>query len=161
MGMDAAPSAARPRYVGQAVLRVENPPLLKGEGRFIDDLPVKRGTLHAAILRSPVPHAEIVATDTSAALHCPGVRAVVTGRDVEALTDPLIVGFANPMEYRGIAVDRVRYVGEPVAIVCASDRYLAEDALDHIKVEYRELAAVIDPVAACAPNAPVLHPGAQ
>ena len=140
------------------MLRVENPPLLRGRGQFIDDLPVKAGTLHAAILRSPHPHAEIVSIDTAGALARPGVRAVVTGQDVAALTDPLIVGFATAMQYYGIAVDRVRYVGEPVAVVCAASRYLAEDALDHIRVEYRPLPAVVDPIAATAPDAPVLHP---
>src|SRR5436190_14902629 len=99
-------AADRVLQVGKRVLRVENPALLKGQGRFIDDLPVKKGTLHAAFLRSPHPHAEIVSIDVSNALACPGVRAVVTGQDVAALTDPLIVGFATPMEYRGIAVDR-------------------------------------------------------
>ena len=149
------------RYVGQRVLRVENPPLLKGVGQFIDDLPVKKGTLHAAILRSPLPHADIAAIDVAAALQCPGVKAVITGKDVAALTDPLIVGFATPMEYYGIAVDRVRYVGEPVAIVCATDRYLAEDALEHIRVDYRPLDAVVDPIRAAQPDAPVLHPGGR
>jgi 2-furoyl-CoA dehydrogenase large subunit len=150
----------RKGYVGQRVLRVENPPLLRGRGQFIDDLPVKSSTLHAAILRSPHPHAEIVSIDISAALGRPGVRAVVTGQDVAALTDPLIVGFATPMQYRGIAVDRVRYVGEPVAIVCAATRYLAEDALEHIRVAYRPLPAVVDPIAATAADAPILHPAA-
>jgi 2-furoyl-CoA dehydrogenase large subunit len=154
----AMPSESRQAYVGQRVLRVENPALLRGRGQFIDDLPVKAGTLHAAILRSPHAHAEIVSIDTAGALACPGVRAVVTGQDVAALTDPLIVGFATAMQYRGIAVDRVRYVGEPVAIVCAASRYLAEDALDHIRVEYHPLRAVVDPIAATKPDAPVLHP---
>ena len=86
------------------------------------------------------------------------MRTIVTGKDVAALIDPLIVGFSTPMEYHGIAVDRVRYVGEPVAIVCATNRYLAEDALDHIRVDYRQLPAVVDPVRAADPDAPVLHP---
>src|SRR5262245_27067753 len=111
-------SASHSGYVGQRVLRVENPPLLRGRGQFIDDLPVKTGPLHVAILRSPHAHAEIIGIDVSRARALTGVRAVVTGRDVAALTDPLIVGFATPMRYYGIAVDRVRYVGEPVAVVC-------------------------------------------
>src|SRR5262249_21504358 len=154
----ASPLAPEAPYIGQRVLRVENPPLLRGRGQFVDDIAVKPGTLHAAILRSPHPHAEIVAIDASEALARPGVRAVITGPDVTALTDPLIVGFATPMHYYGIAVDRVRYVGEPVAIVCAATRYLAEDAIEHIRVEYRPLPAVVDPLAAAAAGAPVLHP---
>ena len=162
--MQTAPSQAAPAkpssapWVGRRVLRVEDPPLLRGRGTYIDDMPVKSGTLHAAFLRSPHAHAQIVSIDVSAALARPGVRAVVTGKDIAALTDPLIVGFATPMKYYGIAVDRARYVGEPVAIVCADDRYLAEDALDYIRVEYRPLPAIIDPVAAAATDAPVLHP---
>ena len=148
------------RYVGQRVLRRENPALLKGHGKFIDDLPVSPGTLHAAILRSPYPHAHIRGIDVEKALAMPGVRAVVTGAEIEALTKPLIVGFANPMKYYGIATDRVRYVGEPVAIVCATDRYKAEDAMDMIEVDYEPLPAVVDPVKAEAEDACVLHPGA-
>jgi 2-furoyl-CoA dehydrogenase large subunit len=156
--LSGAPVPMRATYVGQRVLCVENPPLLRGRGQFVDDLPVKPGTLHAAILRSPHPHAEIVAIDASQALARAGVRAVITGCDVAALTDPLIVGFGTPMRYYGIAVDRARYVGEPVAIVCAASRYLAEDALEHIRVDYRPLPAVVDPLAAAAPGAPALHP---
>lgn len=152
-------SPAHQPYVGQRVLRVEDLPLLRGRGEFIDDLPTKNGTLHVAFLRSPHPHADIAAIDVSKALGRPGVRAVVTGRDVERLTDPLIVGFNTPMKYYGIAVDRVRYVGEPVAAVCATDRYLAEDALDSIEVDYGPLPAVVDPIAAAAKDAPVLHSG--
>ena len=155
------PDAAPRKYVGQRILRRENPPLLRGEGKFIDDLPVTPDTLHAAILRSPHPHAHIRGIDIDAALALPGVKAVVTGADVEALCDPLIVGFANPMKYYGIATDRVRYVGEPVAIVCATDRYKAEDALDLIMVDYDPLSAMVDPVASAAKDACILHPGAD
>lgn len=149
---------AQEKYVGQSVLRVENPPLLKGEGKFIDDLPVAKRTHHAAILRSPHAHANIVSIDVSEALKQPGVSAIVTGDDVKRYVKPLIVGFKNDMDYRGIALDRVRYVGEPVAVVCAADRYRAEDALDFIRVEYEPLPASVDPVAAASDDATVLHP---
>jgi 2-furoyl-CoA dehydrogenase large subunit len=149
------------KYVGQRVLRRENLPLLKGQGRFVDDLPVSPRTLHAAFLRSPHPHAHIRSIDVSEALKQPGVVAVITGEDVAALCDPLIVGFANPINYYGIATDRVRYVGEPVAVVCASDRYKAEDALDFVHVDYEPLPAVVDPVEAAKPAAPLIHPGAD
>jgi 2-furoyl-CoA dehydrogenase large subunit len=154
----ASPASPRKLWVGQRVLRVEDPPLLRGRGAYIDDIPVKSGTSHAAFLRSPHAHAEIVAIDVSAAKARPGVRAVITGAEVAALTDPLIVGFATPMKYHGIAVDRVRYVGEPVAVVCADNRYLAEDALEDIRVTYKPLPAIVDPVEAAASDAPVLHP---
>jgi 2-furoyl-CoA dehydrogenase large subunit len=154
--MTALPSAET--LIGKPVLRLEDPALLRGRARFLDDLPVKPGTLHAAVLRSPHPHAEIVSIDTSKALGMRGVAGVVTRDDVLKLTDPFIIGLTTPLEYRCLATDRVRFVGEPVAVVLACDRYRAEDALDAMTVEYRPLPAVIDPVAAAAPNAPVLHP---
>lgn len=147
-------------YVGQSVLRTENGPLLKGQGKFIDDLPVSRKTHHAAILRSPHPHAVIRSIDVAQALRQPGVSAVVTGEDVKRYVKPFLVGFKNNMDYRGIALDRVRYVGEPVAIVCASNRYQAEDALDFIQVDYERLPATVDPVQAAAEDATVIHPAA-
>ncbi len=154
-------SPAKPGdHVGRRLLRFEDPPLLKGRGQFVDDMPVKKGTLHAAFLRSPHAHAEVVSIDYSDALKQPGVFAVVCGADMLEQTDPLIVGFENPIDYRGLALDRVRYVGEPVAVVAATDRYQAEDALDHIKVTYRPLPAVVDPVKASAGDAPILHPKA-
>ena len=145
-------------FVGKSVLRLEDSALLLGRARFVDDLPVKPGTLHAAILRSPHPHAEILSIDTTEALHQPGVAAVITRDDVIKWTDSFIIGLTTPLEYRCLATDRVRFVGDPVAVVLATDRYRAEDALDFIKVEYRPLPAVVDPVEAASPEAPVLHP---
>ena len=133
--------------------------MLTGSGRFIDDLPVSPATLHAAILRSPHAHANIVRLDTTAARALPGVAAVLTGAEVTTLSAPLVVGVRVPMTCWPIATDRVRYVGEPVAVVVAPGRYVAEDALDHIVVEYEPLAAVIDPERALDPAAPVLHDG--
>ncbi|MEM9684402.1 MAG: xanthine dehydrogenase family protein molybdopterin-binding subunit, partial [Pseudomonadota bacterium] len=145
-------------HVGRRMLRVEDHPLLKGRGQFVDDVPIKKGTLHAAFLRSPHAHAEIVSIDYSEALKMPGVYAVVTGEDMARETDPLIVGFKNPIDYHGLAIDKARYVGEPVAVVAASDRYKAEDAIDLIKVEYKVLPAAVDPVEAAEPSAPLIHP---
>ena len=144
--------------VGKPVLRLEDPALLRGRARFVDDLPVKPGILHAAILRSPHAHAEILSIDGGKALQMPGVAGVVTRAEVLALTDPFLIGLTTPLEYRCLATDRVRFVGEPVALVLASDRYLAEDALDAISVDYQPLPAVVDPVAAADPAAPILHP---
>ena len=144
--------------VGKRVLRLEDPALLRGRARFVDDLPVKPGTLHAAVLRSPHPHADIVSIDAREARQAPGVAAVITREDILALTDPFIIGLTTPLEYHGLATDRVRFVGEPVAVVLASDRYLAEDALELMRVDYRPLPAVVDPVIAAGPDAPVLHP---
>ncbi len=145
-------------FIGKPVLRLEDPALLLGRARFLDDLPVKPGTLHAAILRSPHPHAEIVSIDTSKAERLAGVAAVVTRDQVLTRTDPFIIGLTTPLEYRCLATDRVRFVGDPVAVVVASDRYIAEDALDLIEVVYQPLPAVVDPVEAAQVDAPVLHP---
>ena len=146
-------------WVGRSIPRVEDAALLSGRGRFIDDLGVRPGTLHAAILRSPHAHADIVAIESSAAKRAPGVFAVLDGEDVKALTASLVVGVKAPVECWPIAVGRVRYVGEPVAIVVATDRYLAEDAADLIEVQYRPRPVVCDPLVALSPDAPVLHDG--
>ena len=156
----AIPEQVRPEdgHVGRRTPRIEDRSLLRGEGGYVDDVPVKKGTLHAAFVRSPHAHAEIVGIDAGAALAMPGVFAVVTGADMAAETDPMIVGFENPIDYFGLAVDKVRYVGEPVVAVAATDRYRAEDAADLIRVTYSVLPAAVDPVAACEPDAPILHP---
>ena len=146
-------------YVGRSVERVEDAALLSGLGRYIDDLGTRPGTLHAAILRSPHAHADILNIDTAAARALPGVVAVVTGQDLDAITTGLVPAVRAAVDARAIAVDRVRYVGEPVAIVVARDRYLAEDGCDLIDVQYRVRPAVIDPVAALAPESEVLHQG--
>ena len=146
-------------WVGRSIERVEDAALLSGHGRFIDDLGVRPGTLHAAILRSPHAHAHIRSLDVDAARRAPGVAAVVTGAEVTALATSLAVGVRAPIQCWPIAVDRVRHMGEAVAVVVAQDRYLAEDALDLIDVEYEALPAVVDPLAALEPSAPVLHEG--
>src|SRR3954469_17250821 len=146
-------------WCGQSVERVEDAALLTGRGRFIDDLGVRPGTLHAAILRSPHPHARIASIRLDEARKGRGVAAVLAGADVTALWASLVVGVKAPVECWPIAVDRVRYVGEPVAVVVAADRYLAEDALELIEVDYQPLAAIVDPRAALDPALPVLHDG--
>src|ERR1700722_7520096 len=147
------------KWVGQSIARVEDAALLSGRGRFIDDLGVRPGTLHAAVLRSPHAAADIVSIDVTAARRAPGVVVILDGDDVKSLTSSLVVGVKAPVECWPIAVGRVRYVGEPVAIVVASDRYLAEDATDLIEVQYRIRPAVVDPLAALAADAPILHDG--
>jgi 2-furoyl-CoA dehydrogenase large subunit len=146
-------------WAGQSIPRVEDAALLTGRGRFIDDLGVRPGTLHAALLRSPHAHADIVGINVEGAKQAPGVVEVLTGADIKALTSSLVVGVKAPVECWPIAVDRVRYVGEPVAIVVARDRYCAEDVVDLIEVEYRIRPAVVDPLAAIAAGAPLLHDG--
>ncbi|HWD59334.1 MAG TPA: molybdopterin cofactor-binding domain-containing protein, partial [Stellaceae bacterium] len=138
--------------------RVEDAALITGRGRYGDDLPQRIDTLHAAILRSPHPHAEILGIDARAALALPGVACVVTGEDALRWTRPFTVAVKAAVEHRCLATDRVRYVGEPVAVAVAATRHAAENALEAIAVDYRPLPAVVDPERALSPQAPVLHP---
>ena len=147
-------------WTGQSVERVEDAALLTGRGRFIDDLGGRPGTLHAAFLRSPHAHAHIVSINSAAAAAMPGVAAIITGLDLARLTTPMVAGLKVAVENWPMAVERVRYVGEPVVIVVAQDRYLAEDALDAIEIDYAPLACVVDPIASLASDAPVLHENA-
>jgi len=144
-------------WVGRSIERVEDAALLTGRGRFIDDLGVAAGTLYAAILRSPHPHAHVRQIRTGLAQAAPGVAAVIVGADVARLTLSLPVAVKSQMQCWPIAVERVRYVGEPVAVAVASDRYLAEDAVDLVEVDYDPLPALIDPAMAIEPGAPMLH----
>jgi 2-furoyl-CoA dehydrogenase large subunit len=147
--------------LGAPILRKEDPALLSGRGRYADDLPVPAGTLHAHVLRSPHAHAKIVAIDGSAALTQEGVWAVITGEDVRQLSDPFLIALKAPVNQWSLAVERVRYVGEPVVLVVADTRYLAEDAADLVRVDYEPLEVVVDPQAARAEGAPLLHPQAK
>ena len=142
-------------------LRKEDPALLSGRGRYADDLPVPVGTLHAHVVRSPHAHADIVAIDASAALAHDGVWAVITGEDVRKLSEPFLAAVKTPVQQWALAVERVRYVGEPVALVVAESRYIAEDAAELVTIDYAPLEAIIDPRAACEKTAPLIHPQAE
>ncbi len=144
-------------WVGAPVPRKEDEALLTGRARFIDDLSPVAGIHFAAILRSPHPHARILSVDISRAMNLAGVRAIVTGKDVAELIGPIPTVVKAPIAYYPIATDCARYVGEPVAVVVAGTRYIAEDACDLIKVEYAELPAVADLQSAMAADAPVIH----
>jgi 2-furoyl-CoA dehydrogenase large subunit len=136
--------------------RVEDPHLLTGRGNYLDDLAFP-GVHQAAIVRSPHAHARILSYDSTEALAMPGVVGVVTGVDVADRTKPFGVGVTTPVRYFCAATDKVRFVGEPVAVVVAPDRYTAEDAAERVKVQYELLPAVVDPERALDPEAPVLH----
>ena len=146
------------KWVGKSIRRVEDPKFLLGRGGYIGDMTLP-GMLHAAVLRSPMPHARIVSIDTSAAETAPGVHAVITGARAAELTDPLPDFGPNPAAHtwRCLALNKVRYVGEGVAVVVADDRYLAEDALALIDVEYEAIPPVVDALDALAADAPLVH----
>ena len=142
-----AVAADRRTWVGRAVERFEDDALLRGRGRFMDDLQPVPHAWHAAIVRSQLAHARI-AVDPSAALEVPGVRGVLTGADVARLSKPFPAAIDSPAPHYAAAVETARYVGEPLAVVVARDRYVAEDAAELVAVEYDPLEAVVDVTAA-------------
>jgi carbon-monoxide dehydrogenase large subunit len=148
------------RYVGQSVKRTEDSPLLMGRAHFIGDLRLP-GLLAVKFLRSPHAHARLVAVDAREAQAMPGVQAVVTGRDLASSTRAIraVMSGAGYKEsgWPPLAIDKVRFVGEPVAAVVATEPYGAEDALEAIEVTYEPLPAVVEAEAAMKPGAPVLH----
>jgi len=148
------------RFIGRDVRSKEIPRHVSGRGRFVDDQHV-RGLAYAAILRSPYPHARIRGINADRASEAPGVLAVVTSEEVRSTTSPFKLGryaAGMPVEVSefAMAVGKVRYVGEPVAAVVATERMKAEDALDMIEVDYEPLPAVVDHFQAMEPNAPLV-----
>jgi carbon-monoxide dehydrogenase large subunit len=150
-----------PKLIGQSFKRVEDPRLITGEGRYVDDVQLPR-MCYAAILRSPYAHARIRHIDASKASQTPGVITVITGKDILGKIGPLpcaahpVPEMKMPTHY-ALAVNKVYFVGHPVAVVVAEDRYLARDALDLIEVDYEELPPVTDPQKALQPDAPIIH----
>jgi carbon-monoxide dehydrogenase large subunit len=148
-------------YVGTSVTRKEDNRLLRGTGRFVGDI-IRPGMLYAAILRSPFAHGKLKRIDTEQARKIPGVVSVITFTDMPnvkpipmrlAPRDDLIRALQKPL-----ASDRVRYVGEPLAVVIAESRYQAEDALEVVDFEIDQLEAVVDARRAIEKGAPILHP---
>jgi carbon-monoxide dehydrogenase large subunit len=147
-------------WVGRRVRRVEDPKILLGRGKYADDVTPAR-CLHAAFVRSPVANATIDTIDADAARKVRGVAAVYTADDVNKVCQSwkglldwpgLVSGDQRPL-----ATGRVHYVGEPVAIVVAESRAVAEDAAELVSVDYTEHPAVVDAVAALAKDAPLVH----
>src|SRR5438132_4516128 len=145
--------------IRERVRRKETLRFVTGTGRYVDDL-LPPDTLHAAFVRSACAHARIKAIDVEAARTMPGVHAVFTGEDIAQKIKPLRVGGSSvlrPVKLYPLAVDKVRYFGEPLAVVVADNRYLAEDAVDMVAVDYEQLPAVVDPETAMKPGAPAVH----
>ena len=163
----AAAAVRHPDYqplVGANIRRKEDLSLLTGTGRFADDIAVPTGTLSAHVLRSPHAHAAIRGIAKDRALNTPGVHAVITGEDIRRLSDPFLVAVKEAVPQWSLATGRVRYFGEPVALVLASNRYVAEDAAAAVDIDYDPLPAVLDPLAAIQSGAPAIHdelPGNQ
>lgn len=149
------------REVGRARYRKEDAHLITGQTNWTDNISVT-GLLHIAILRSPMAHARIDRVDVSAALERPGVIAAFSGRDVaqEMGSLPCAWPVAEDTvvpDHPPVAVDEVRYAGDPVAVVVARDRYTAADALEAIEVDYTPLPAALDIEGALTDGAPLVH----
>ena len=161
----AVETPARPKYVGGAVKRREDPRLLRGHGRYVADIKLS-GMVYMSLARSSVAHARITGIDTSAALAEPGVLAAVAYDDLAELLGGQPVGpipcidvpadSPAPLQ-TALAAHKVRYVGEPVVAVVAVDPYLAEDAAELVDIDYELLPAAIDLRAAAADDAPLLY----
>ncbi|MFQ5879651.1 MAG: glyceraldehyde dehydrogenase subunit alpha [Dehalococcoidia bacterium] len=149
-----------PKLIGARIKRREDPRLITGHATYVDDVQLP-GMLYMAVLRSLYAHARIRRIDTSKAAALPGVVAVFTGEEVRRMSAPLPCASAIPdlrvPERYALAVDKVRFAGEGVAAVVATDRYVVRDALDLIEVEYEPLPAVVDPEKAMEAGAPILH----
>jgi carbon-monoxide dehydrogenase large subunit len=151
------------RYVGRSLPRKEDAALLTGRATWTDDI-TPAGTLHLAMVRSPVPHARITRTDTAAARAVPGVVEVLTARDVDGEFAagipcgwPVTEDIKIP-DHRPLAVSEVKHVGDGVAVVLATSAAAARDAADLVEVDYDPLPAVVDVEAALEPGAPLVHP---
>lgn len=147
-------------YVGARVHRVEDPRFLMGRGKYVADIVVPR-MLHAAFVRSPYAHAVVRSIDLEPARQMPGVVAAYSGKDLEGHLQPLVTP-PNRAEVKAVAQqplpERVRHVGEAVAVVIAESRYLAEDACERVLIDWEPLPVVLDAEAALAPGAPNLDP---
>ncbi len=151
---------AAQRYTGTPVRRSEDPRILTGRGRYVDDVKLP-GMLHAAFVRSPLAHGRVLSVDVAAAQQVPGVVAVFTGADLDAVTvhghDPLLVMMGANVglpDYSVLATDKVRFAGDPVAIVVAENRYLAEDGCELVEVDYDDLPPIANADHALDPGRP-------
>ena len=158
--------AAIPQFIGAKVKRREDPDLITGQGAYVADIPLA-GVACMAVLRSPFAHARIRRIDTSQASSMKGVVAVLTGEDINPrlskglpVVMETIVGeysLLRKLRRYPLTTDKVRHVGDPIAVIVADNGYLATDALEKVQVDYEQLPAVSDPVDALATTAPLIH----
>ena len=150
-------SPVLPKLVGERVKRREDPRLIQGRATYVDDVKIP-GMQHVAFKRCDIAHGRIRSIDVSAATAMDGVEAVFTGEQIATMLGPVPIATPFPSPpHRAVAVDVVRYAGEPVAVVVARDRYVARDAVDAIRVEYDPLPAVVDPELAMTGKPTVIH----
>ena len=153
-------------YVGQPVKRFEDAPLVTGQGRFLDDVPLP-GMLYAAMVRSDYAHARIRSVDTSAARDLLGVVKVLVASDIAGTLEDIpsrpmageqMIQEMHPPTHPVLAKDKVCYAGQAIAIVVARDHYIAAEAIELISVDYEPLPPIMDPDEAVKPECPVIHP---
>ena len=130
--------------IGFGIERSEDDTLIAGKGIYGDDFGQPPGTLHVAVLRSQHASAKIIEIETSRATSIPGVNLIIDGKDFKKISKPLLSVLRTKIEVWPCAIEYVRYVGEPIALVLAENRYIAEDAVDNIKVIYEKSIPVID-----------------
>ncbi|MGH2968934.1 MAG: molybdopterin cofactor-binding domain-containing protein, partial [Solirubrobacteraceae bacterium] len=147
--------------IGSAALRKEDDRLLRGDGRFTDDVQPAHA-LHMAVGRCPFPHARVARIDVSQAIALEGVRQVLAGAEIVALTEPISVLRPVPgapkLPYYALAPEVCVFEGQPFVSVVATSRHVAEDAVERVDVEWEPLPHVTDTLGALEPDAPVLHP---
>ena len=152
--------AVLPKLVGDRIKRREDPALIQGFGKYVDDIPLM-GMLHAAFFRSPYAHARIKSLNVDAARRLPGVITVLTGQDLVGKVGTIPCGAAGPgMKMpvnHALAVDKVGFVGQPIAVVVAESPYTAQDAVELIHMDVDILPAVVDPEQAAQPGSPKVH----
>jgi len=147
------------RFVGNPIKRKEDPRLVTGSGRYVDDIKLPN-MVYAEFVRSPYAHAKIKSIDVSQAKKLKGVLLVITAEDLKDKIKPLPqvkVEGVKEFKYFPLALHKVRFVGEPVAVVVAEDKYIASDAAELVKVEYEPLKAVTNVEEAIKSDAPILH----
>ena len=159
-GYEAVKSGSGERLVGQPVRRTEDARLLCGMGRYVDDIEL-RDILHMSVYRSDKPYAKVLSINTEKAKALSGVYGVYAWEDIANEVKPA-VAFSRMADYQStviypLANGVVRYVGEPIAVILASSRYIAEDALNLLEVTLEPLNIEFDPIKASQPNAPLLH----
>src|SRR5688572_12217525 len=154
-------SASPPSGIGARIPRRELKRLLSGHGRYIDDIKLPR-MLHACFVRSPHPHADVLSIDIAAAKQADGVVAVLTAADINSRCEPFVGVALHRPGHRAapqslFAADRAVWQGQPVVLIAAETRALAEDAAELVSIEWEPLPAVGDQTQAIAAGAPVIH----
>ena len=160
--MTSEKSPSPSEWMGERLARKEDLRLVTGKGKYLADITIP-GALHAVFIRSEYAHANIIGIDLAEAESLPGVVAIYTGENIKDLINPMPQAIVKPNlpakypTFWPLAVGKVTFHGEPVALVIARDKYVAEDASELVLVDYEELPVVLDPETALSPDSTVVH----